>query len=69
MRLNIFRSIALFTIGMTIFVSVCCYSGVLVYSTYWKCDPITSGMIKVFFSDNPFGSELILIYAVHTILG
>lgn len=28
------------------FVSVCCYTGLLVYTTYSKCDPLSSGLIQ-----------------------
>lgn len=40
------RAIAIFTVGIILFVSVCCYAGLLIYSKYWKCDPLTSGMVK-----------------------
>ncbi|XP_017780381.1 PREDICTED: sodium-coupled monocarboxylate transporter 1 isoform X2 [Nicrophorus vespilloides] len=39
-------SIALFTIGVMIFLTICCYSGLLIYATYYDCDPLSSGRIK-----------------------
>lgn len=32
--------------GVSTFVSICCYSGILVYATYYGCDPLTAGRIK-----------------------
>ena len=40
------HAIAMFTVGIILFVSVCCYAGLLIYTKYWKCDPLTSGMVK-----------------------
>lgn len=40
------RAIAIFTVGIILFVSVCCYAGLLIYSKYHKCDPLTSGIVK-----------------------
>jgi solute carrier family 5 (sodium-coupled monocarboxylate transporter), member 8/12 len=40
------RAIAIFTVGIILFVSVCCYAGLLIYSKYYKCDPLTSGTVK-----------------------
>lgn len=40
------RAIAIFTVGILLFVSVCCYAGLLIYSKYCKCDPLTSGMVQ-----------------------
>lgn len=39
-------SVIIFTVGVSAFVSICCYSGILVYATYFGCDPLTSGRIK-----------------------
>lgn len=39
------RSVLMFTIGIILFISVCCYAGVLIYAQYYKCDPMTSGKI------------------------
>lgn len=41
------QSIAMFTVGISLFVSVCCYAGVLVYAEFYNCDPTASGLIKV----------------------
>lgn len=38
-------SVAIFVVGIAIFVSVCCYAGVLVYGHYYKCDPKAVGSI------------------------
>ncbi|XP_037719539.1 sodium-coupled monocarboxylate transporter 1 isoform X1 [Drosophila subpulchrella] len=35
----------LYTIGVSIFVSVCCFSGLLIYSKYKDCDPLSAGLI------------------------
>lgn len=40
------RAIAIFTVGIILFVSVCCYAGLLIYAKYFKCDPLTSGMVQ-----------------------
>lgn len=40
------HAIAMFTVGIILFVSVCCYAGLLIYAKYFKCDPLTSGMVK-----------------------
>lgn len=40
------KSIAIFTVGIAIFVSICCYAGVLVYGHYYKCDPLATGSIS-----------------------
>lgn len=42
-----YRAIAIFTVGVVLFVSVCCYAGVLVYAEYWKCDPRTAKFVEV----------------------
>ncbi|XP_052893603.1 sodium-coupled monocarboxylate transporter 1-like [Anopheles moucheti] len=38
-------SIAMFTVGMGVFVSVCCYAGLLLYGKYFECDPATVGLV------------------------
>lgn len=40
-------SIIIFTIGIILFISVCCFAGLLVYNFYKDCDPMTSGLITV----------------------
>lgn len=54
------RSIAIFTIGVILFVSVCCYDGVLVYAHFWDCDPKTSGLVTT-------DDQLFPIYVMQTI--
>ncbi|KAJ8952509.1 hypothetical protein NQ318_003305 [Aromia moschata] len=39
-------SVLLFTIGVSLFVWICCYAGILVYATYYGCDPLSLGRIK-----------------------
>ncbi|EDX04189.1 GD22434 [Drosophila simulans] len=38
-------SMAIFTIGVAAFVSVCCYVGLLIYEMYKDCDPLSAGLI------------------------
>lgn len=40
-----FRSVLLFTIGVSAFVWMCCYTGILVFATYYNCDPLSLGRI------------------------
>lgn len=54
------RAIAIFTVGIILFVSVCCYAGLLIYAKYWKCDPLTSKMVN---SDD----QLFPIYVMETV--
>lgn len=42
-----FRSIFIFTIGVVIFISVCCYAGILIYARFYDCDPKTAGLVEV----------------------
>lgn len=39
-------SIGMFTIGMGVFVSACCYAGLLIYAHYNQCDPMSVGLVK-----------------------
>lgn len=54
------RAIAIFTVGIILFVSVCCYAGLLIYAKYWDCDPLTSGMVKQ-------DDQLFPIYVMETV--
>jgi len=54
------RAIAIFTVGIILFVSVCCYVGLLIYAKYSTCDPLTSGMVA---SDD----QLFPIYVMETV--
>lgn len=56
----LFRSIAIFTIGVILFVSVCCYDGILVYAHFWDCDPKTSGLVET-------DDQLFPVYVMQTI--
>ncbi|XP_037712398.1 sodium-coupled monocarboxylate transporter 2 isoform X2 [Drosophila subpulchrella] len=38
-------SMAIFTIGVAAFVSVCCYVGLLIFEMYKDCDPLSAGLI------------------------
>lgn len=40
------RAIVIFTIGIILFISVCCFAGLLIYAKYWKCDPLTAGLVN-----------------------
>lgn len=40
------RAIVIFTIGIILFVSVCCFAGLLIYARYWKCDPLNAGLVN-----------------------
>ena len=44
--LSISRSLFLFTIGVSLFVGVCCFMGMIIFATYSKCDPLASGKIR-----------------------
>lgn len=39
-------SVLIFTVGMAVFLSVCCYTGLLVYAFYEKCDPMKAGLVE-----------------------
>ncbi|XP_061512465.1 sodium-coupled monocarboxylate transporter 1 [Anopheles gambiae] len=39
-------SIAMFTVAMGVFVSVCCYAGLLLYGKYFDCDPASVGLVS-----------------------
>lgn len=53
-------AIAIFTVGIIFFVSVCCYAGLLIYAKYWKCDPLTSNMVRR-------DDQLFAIYVMETV--
>lgn len=36
----------IYSVGMVLIILLCCYNGLLIYATYYKCDPIASGRIK-----------------------
>lgn len=35
------RAIVMFSIGIILFITVCCFSGLLIYAKYQKCDPLS----------------------------
>ncbi|KAH0821481.1 hypothetical protein GEV33_001310 [Tenebrio molitor] len=39
-------SVGIFTVGVVFFISMCCFAGVLVFSTYYDCDPLTANRIS-----------------------
>lgn len=46
--MRFYRSVTIFTVGVSVFVLICCFSGMLVYATYYNCDPLESGRIKAY---------------------
>lgn len=42
---RLFRALGLFTVGVSAFVLLCCWAGLLVYAAYGKCDPRSAGMV------------------------
>lgn len=38
----------IFTIGVSLFVLICCFSGMLVFATYYNCDPLEANRIKAY---------------------
>lgn len=53
-------AISIFTVGIILFVSACCYAGLLIYAKYWKCDPLTNKMIRR-------DDQLFAIYVMETV--
>ena len=51
-------SVAIFTVGIILFISVCCFAGLLVYDFYKECDPLSSGLVTV---------NIFIFFAVHII--
>lgn len=41
------HSIVIFTFGVVLFLSVCCFAGLLVFDFYRNCDPLNAGLISV----------------------
>ncbi|KAF5300336.1 hypothetical protein FQA39_LY11193 [Lamprigera yunnana] len=39
-------SVLIFTIGVSLFISLCVYCGLLLFATYYKCDPLSAGRIQ-----------------------
>ncbi|XP_046396482.1 sodium-coupled monocarboxylate transporter 1 isoform X2 [Ischnura elegans] len=53
------KSMIYFTFGIFLFVSFCCLSGLLIYSTYHNCDPLKAKLIDS-------GDQLLPLYVMHT---
>ncbi|XP_023174557.2 sodium-coupled monocarboxylate transporter 2 isoform X1 [Drosophila hydei] len=53
-------SMAIFTIGVAAFVSVCCYVGLLIFEKYQNCDPLSAGLIT-------HDDQLLPLYVVQTV--
>lgn len=50
----------MFSIGIILFITVCCFAGLLVYAKYSKCDPFTVGGVKR-------DDQLFAIYVLDTV--
>lgn len=46
-RFNNCRSIVIFVLGVIVFISFCCYAGVLFYAAFHDCDPKLAGLVEV----------------------
>lgn len=55
------RTIFIMAAGIFIIVSLCCYTGLVIYATFYNCDPLTIGAIRK--------SDQLLPYFVMTITG
>ncbi|XP_051858942.1 sodium-coupled monocarboxylate transporter 2 [Drosophila albomicans] len=53
-------SMAIFTIGVAAFVSVCCYVGLLIFEMYQDCDPLSAGLIT-------HDDQLLPLYVVQSV--
>ncbi|CAD7080203.1 unnamed protein product [Hermetia illucens] len=53
-------SIGVFTVGVFLFISVCCFAGLLIFAYYYNCDPKLSGLIQA-------DDQLFPIYVMQTI--
>ncbi|CAD6999970.1 unnamed protein product [Ceratitis capitata] len=54
------QSIIIFTLGVVLFLSVCCFAGLLVFDFYRNCDPLNAGLIS---NDD----QLLPIYVMQTV--
>ncbi|XP_018804423.1 PREDICTED: sodium-coupled monocarboxylate transporter 2-like isoform X2 [Bactrocera latifrons] len=54
------HSIVIFTLGVVLFLSVCCFAGLLVFDFYRNCDPLNAGLIS---NDD----QLLPIYVMQTV--
>ncbi|XP_064539257.1 sodium-coupled monocarboxylate transporter 2 isoform X1 [Drosophila montana] len=53
-------SMAIFTIGVAAFVSVCCFVGLLIFEKYQDCDPLSAGLIT-------HDDQLLPLYVVQSV--
>ncbi|XP_050319927.1 sodium-coupled monocarboxylate transporter 2-like [Bactrocera neohumeralis] len=54
------QSMTIFAISAIIFISFCCFAGLLIFDYYRNCDPLSAGLI----SNN---DQLLPIYVMHTV--
>lgn len=49
----VFRAIAIMAVGIISIVSLCCYTGVVIFAAFYDCDPVTTKVrgISVFSRD------------------
>ncbi|RZB39974.1 sodium-coupled monocarboxylate transporter 1 [Asbolus verrucosus] len=52
-------SISIFTVGVVFFISLCCFAGILMYATYYKCDPLAAQRITT-------DDQLLPLYVMET---
>lgn len=57
---NVFfsRTVAILVVGIMALVSMCCFMGLVIYAYYYKCDPITRGLIHK-------SDQLLPFYVMH----
>ncbi|XP_044314914.1 sodium-coupled monocarboxylate transporter 2 isoform X2 [Drosophila rhopaloa] len=53
-------SLYLFTVGITIFVALCCFLGLLIFEKYKDCDPLSAGLIA-------HDDQLLPLFVVETV--
>lgn len=44
--ISLVRALWLFVFGVFVLLSICCYCGLLIYATYYDCDPLTTGLVS-----------------------
>lgn len=42
----LFRAIGILAIGIIVIVALCCFTGLVIYATYYQCDPIITKVIS-----------------------
>ena len=40
------KALLIYMIGLFLMISLCCYNGLLIYATYYDCDPLTTKLAK-----------------------